>query len=320
MEKKVSGVWIVIGVLFVGFLAVVLFPVFAQSKSAAKRTAYMEDAVSASPASAPMAEGQESTGYMRRSLDTTGGITLSSGVRAQMRLASNPTIPPVQRREVIRKADIDIRVENVEKAEKAVSAIVQSAGGYTESATSSDLASTRPVLKLALRVPVASFDSSISKFESLGVRLSKTIGSEDVTGQLIDLDARLKTLTAKEDVFREMLKNRSQLEDVFNIQNQLTEVRTEIESISGQRKSQAGLAALSTIGLTLEQDALPNVASTDPNWMAQTWAEASSGASVAFRIFVVALVWIIAFSPFWIPAAFILRKVVKNGTEARITG
>lgn len=248
----------------------------------------------------------------------TGGVNVAFDTSRQAQ--SQEAQPQIPQRQVIRKADLDVRVENVEKAERAADAVVSAAGGYVESAASTDLASTHPVMKLAVRVPVSAFDSSIAKFEALGVRLSKTISSDDVTNQLVDLDARLKTLHAKEDVFRNMLKNRSQLDDVFNIQNQLTEVRTQIESIAGQRKAQAGLASLSTIGLTLEQNAIANVATTDPNWMAQTWAEASSGASVAFRIFVVAMAWLVAFSPFWIPLLLILRKVARQGVESKLAG
>lgn len=237
-----------------------------------------------------------------------GKVSADSAKAASFRA---PAAPEQQARQVIRKAELDVRVGNVEKAEKAVGEIVQSLGGYTETASSTDLASAHPVLNISLRVPVGGFDSAIARFEALGVRLSKKVGSEDVTGQLVDLDARLKTLKAQEDVYRNMLKNRSQLDEVFNIQNQLTQVRTQIEQITGERKSQAGLAAMSTIALTLEQNAVANMPSTDPNWLAQTWAEASSGASTALRIFVVAMVWILAFSPFWIPAILLIRRALK---------
>ncbi len=172
------------------------------------------------------------------------------------------------------------------------------------------------MLNIALRLPVRSFDSSISRFEALGVRLSKKIESEDVTSRIVDLDARLKTLLAQEEVYRGMLKNRTQLEEVFNIQSQLTEVRTQIETIAAERKAQSGLAAMSTVALTLEQSAVANQAPTDPNWLAQTWGEASSGASVAFRIVVVVGAWLLAFSPFWIVGLILAYRTIKRRSPA----
>ncbi len=229
--------------------------------------------------------------------------------------ASNQTVAhpvSIPSRKVIRRADLDIRVDNVEKAEKRVSEIVQGAGGYTETASSTDLASDHPTMNLSLRVPAERFDETISRFETLGVRLAKKISSEDVTSRIVDLDAQLKTLTAQEEVYRNMLRGRTELNEVFNIQSQLTTVRTQIEEITSQRKSQAGLAALSTVSLTLEQNAKLSAAPTDPNWMTQSWAGAMTGASSALRVVSVALMWLVAFSPFWIVALLILRRLTKG--------
>ena len=281
------------------------------STDAAKET----KAVAEAPAvnGVVQAQGKGPHASVGGSVEFHGADAASPGA-VSARAASLPTTPVVEhvQRQVIRHADLDIRVSSVEKSEKEVANIVNAVGGYTEKASSTDLASTHPVLNLALRVPVGSFDATISKFEILGVRLSKTISSDDVTGQLVDMDARLKVLRAQEDVYRDMLKNRTQLEDVFNIQSQLREVRTQIETISGERKSQSGLAALSTINLTLEQNAVVTEVPTDPNWLAMTLSEASSGAGAAFRIITVAVVWAVAFSPFWIPVLLILRKLRKS--------
>ncbi len=284
------------------------------SPEASGASASMEFADSAkAPAMLMKSEGASSRNQAIAPSSPMAGRQIDGGAA----LAKAPMAPPAQVRQVIRRAELVVRVENVEKAEKTVGSIVRGAGGYVETASSTDLASAHPVLDIALRIPVETFDATIAKFEALGVRLSKKVGSEDVTGQLVDMDARLKTLRAQEDVYRDMLKNRTQLDDVFNIQSQLTQVRTQIESISGQRKSQAGLAAMSTISLTLQQNAIANAPTSDPNWMAQTWAEASSGASGAFRIAFAGLVWILAFSPFWIPVLLILRKAAKPLTEKK---
>ncbi len=256
------------------------------------------------------AQNTGATAPAQRSMPSSDESQTAASASHGGSLASLKT-PVVQERQVIRHAELQVRVTSVEKAEKSVSEMVRAAGGYTESESSTDLASISPSLTLSLRVPVGEFDASISRFESLGVRLSKKIDSQDVTSQLIDLDARLKTLRAQEEVYQSMLKGMRRLDDVYSIQDQLTLVRTQIESIDGQRKSQAGLAALSTISLTLQENAVANKSTTDPDWLGQTWGEATSGASAALRIVIVALVWILAFSPFWLPALLILRRAFR---------
>jgi hypothetical protein len=226
--------------------------------------------------------------------EPTGGVVVK---------APAVRLPDVQNveRQVIRNANLAVRVESVEKAEKEATAIVRSIHGYTSNATSSDLASAKPTLVLTLRVPVGQFDDCIAKFEALGTRVSKTISSEDVTSQIVDIDARLKVLVAQEVVYRNMLRDHMKITDVFTIQNHLDEVRTQIESLTAQRKTQAGLAALSTIELTLEQTAVAGGDTKDKGWVSQSWADSYNSSAASLRAVAGVGVWLVCFSPFWVP-------------------
>ena len=224
--------------------------------------------------------------------------------------ATSSHATPTQR-QVIRHAELEVRVASVEKAEKDVNAILKASGGYAANESSTDLASVHPVLTMALKVPVASFDESIAKFEALGTRLAKKVDSRDVTTQIVDLDARLRVLQAQEETYRKMLTSKNRLDDVFTIQNHLEDVRTQIETLAAERKNQAGLAALSDVQLTLQQSATFSAANTDPSWLNQAWGEASTGASFALKVAAVLLIWVVCFSPFWIPLVLVLRKVLR---------
>ncbi|MGV3616842.1 MAG: DUF4349 domain-containing protein [Fimbriimonas sp.] len=233
----------------------------------------------------------------------------TSNGAAAGRLASQPVTHVA--RQVIRRADLAVRVPNVEKAEREVNALVQSWQGYVESANSTDLSSDHPALTMAIRVPVGRFDDGIAKLESLGVRLSKTVSSEDVTGQIVDLDARLSTLRAQEETYRGLLRRSSNLESVISLQDKLTEVRGTIESMAAQRKTLGGLAALSNISLRLEQDAVAHAPAKDPNWMAQTWAESTTALGYALRTVTTIGMYVAVFSPFWLPILWIVWRTTR---------
>lgn len=229
------------------------------------------------------------------------------------------TVSMVTQRSIIRKAELSVRVESVEKAEKAVDKMVNGFGGYVDSAESTDLASDKPSITLTLRVPVGSFDTALDQFEKLGVRLAKTISSEDVTGQLVDLDARLKTLSATEETYRGLLRDTHQLEHVIELQDKLTEVRSQIESMAAQRKALGGLAALSTIALRLEQSAVPAQAPRDPNWLAQTWGESTSRLGEMLRSLASVGIWLAVFSPIWLPLLWLGRKSYVAAKAAAVS-
>ncbi len=221
-------------------------------------------------------------------------------------------------RQVIRTADLAVRVKRIEPAEEAIRKYVTASGGYVDSASSSELNSDHPTMSLTLRVPVSSFDISLEKLESLGVRLSKSISSEDVTNQIVDLDARLKTLSAQEETYRELLKASRNIDAVIKIQDKLTEVRGTIESMAAQRKTMASQAALSTINVTLTQDVVPGSTGKDPGWLAQTWAEATTSAGSALKAVIGLGVWIIVFSPAWLLILWFVRKMLRASKPPRI--
>lgn len=214
-------------------------------------------------------------------------------------------------RSVIRKADIAVRVKNVEKGENAIDHIVLELGGYVDSAQSADLASASPTMDISLRVPVDQFDAALEKFESLGDRMSKTVSSEDVTGQIVDLDARLETMKAEEETYRNLLRAARQLDNVITLQDKLTQVRGEIESMAAQRKTLGGLAAFSTVTVHLLQSAEAVAPPSDPNWLAQVWGQSTTTASAAGRTIMGLLVWLAVFSPFWAPILVIGWRLAK---------
>ncbi len=219
-------------------------------------------------------------------------------------------------RMVIRTAELTVSVDSVEKAEGSVNRIVRSFGGYVTDAQSSDLVSDAPIMHMTMRVPVGAFEQIMSGIEGLGIRLSKGITSEDVTEQVVDLDARVKTMSIQENTFRALLKDARSLDSVMRLQEKLTGIRSEIESLQAQRTSLAKQAAFSTITLTLEQSAIGNAPAKDPNWLTQAWGEATTSMGAFSRTVTVFLVWLMVFSPVWIVLAFagmrLKRAMVKE--------
>ena len=170
-----------------------------------------------------------------------------------------------------------------------------------------------------MRVPVAAFDQIMSGIEGLGVRLNKAITSKDVTEEVVDLDARIKTMSIQEETFRGLLKDARSLNSVMALQEKLTDIRSEIESLLAQRTSLAKQAAFSTLTLTLEQAAVGTAPARDPNWLAQAWGEATTSMGAFTRSFTVILVWLMVFSPLWIVLAFLgvkLRRATQLKSQA----
>ena len=215
-------------------------------------------------------------------------------------------------RQIVRNGDLRVRVPNTEKAEIEVIRIIAGIGGYIESSEAGNVADASPSSTMHMRVPVSTFELTLEHFEKLGVRLSKNTTSEDVTEQVVDMDARLKTMAAEEETYRAILKQTRKLSDTIEVQDKLGAIRGQIESIYAQRKSLSSQASYSRINLTLEQDAVLNPSGSDPNWLNQSWAQATTSFGAVARAGLTAVIWLVVFSPMIAIAYLILRKAIRS--------
>lgn len=215
-------------------------------------------------------------------------------------------------RAVVRNAALTVRVKNVEQAERKAGQYVTGFGGYVEGSESNDLSSDQAEITMTVRVPVRSFDEAIVDFEGLGTRISKKISGEDVTGKILDYDARLKTMRAQEDVYRGLLKQSRNLESVVEMQQKLMELREQIESTAAQLKGLGELSALSTIELKLSQSMDAVVSRpVDVGWAQESWAQAKGAGFAFYRAVVVVIMWLVMFCPVWLGGLLLVRWVVK---------
>ena len=229
-------------------------------------------------------------------------------------LASTAATVQMPKRAVIRNGSLAVRVADVEKAEDQVVALVQGLNGYVDSTDSSDLATATPRLQIRIRVPSDQFDKVLDKLEKLGTRLSKKINTEDVTASLADMAARLKIMRAQEDVYRNLLSKSHNTQEMMDVQDKLMALRGTIEGIEAQHRSTSQLATLSTIDLTLQQSSETAAAATnDPNWAKEAWGSATSVLGAAARTVGTAVIWMLVFSPIWLPFAWLVRSALRKG-------
>jgi hypothetical protein len=149
-------------------------------------------------------------------------------------------------------------VESPAGALKTATDIAERHGGFVASSSSS--AGTSRTLEAesvsaTLRVPSEQFTEVLSELRKLsrghGV---ESVGSEDVSEEAMDLDARLKTQRALELQFLEILKRADKVEDALHVEREIATVRAEIERMEGRRRFLEREVALSTIELSFSRE------------------------------------------------------------------
>ena len=146
---------------------------------------------------------------------------------------SEPLAPTPTDRKIIRNGEFAIETKTPTEDQRKLQFIAESLGGFvvtSEFKSSTNRSDDSTTVNLILRVPSANFQKATDEIVKLGTRVlhQKTTGN-DVTAEFVDLEARLRAKKALEAQYFEIMKRASKISDVLEVQQKLTEVRTEIE-------------------------------------------------------------------------------------------
>ena len=235
-----------------------------------------------------------------------------------------PAPPPAaQSRKLIRTVELELAVKDTVSAARRVQEIVTSHGGFVESLNAQRV-ETLMHYEMTLRLPAERLDEALAAIKGLAVRIDREqLATEDATSRYVDLQSRLRTLTATEAELRELLAESRErgrkVEDVMAVYRELTEIRGQIEQIQGQLQSIDRLAALSTLHLRLRPDvAAAPIVRTD-EWRPLETIRASARALLKILQFLVnaLIIAVIVVLPILLPLWLLLRFLKRRKRPGR---
>ena len=106
---------------------------------------------------------------------------------------------------------------------------------------------------MTLRVPTDALDSAVSSIESLGSVTHRSVSSEDVTEQYIDVEARLKNMIALRDRLRKLLEKATDVKAMLAVEKELSRVQADVDSLEGRFRALKKGVDLATIHLTIRR-------------------------------------------------------------------
>ena len=153
-------------------------------------------------------------------------------------------------RQVISQASLSIEVEEVEAAVNQVRATAESLGGFVEQLSSTGGPEHQQSF-MTIRVPQPEFFTAREHIKALGEVQSENVGSEDVTEQFIDLEARLRSEQRKEESLLSLLERADLVSEILSIERELSRVRSDLERFQGQLNFLERRVDLATIAVSL---------------------------------------------------------------------
>ena len=164
--------------------------------------------------------------------------------------ASSSVNLEIAERKVISRASIALEVEVVEEATREVRLIAEGLGGFVEQLSTSG-EPERQRASLTVRVPQSQFFAALDSISALGEVRDQNVGSEDVSEQFIDLEARLKSSLREEKSLLSLLERAEKVSEVLTIERELSRVRSQVERLQGQLNFLQRRVDLATISVSL---------------------------------------------------------------------
>ncbi|NBM20854.1 DUF4349 domain-containing protein, partial [Streptomyces sp. GC420] len=203
--------------------------------------------------------------------DAAGGEGAREGAAQDRASAKLPAV------HIIRTARLTLRVEDVPKAVETARDTVEGAGGVVGSETTDRDADGHERSRIVLRVPQEEYGNVLASLEGAGKLVERKVNAEDVTDQVVDVEARLKTQRASIERVRELMDRATKLSDVVTLEGELSARQAELEALEAKQASLKDRTTLATITLVLAETEVKPEEDDDP-----TFFEAVAGGWDAF--------------------------------------
>ncbi len=151
---------------------------------------------------------------------------------------------------IVKTGTMVLDVANLDAALAKAQASVAAAGGYVSGSDRSGQGDQQ-VATMTYRIPAANWDAALDGVRRVAANVEKEqTNAVEVTGQVLDLGARITNLRATEAALQGIMAKATKIPDVLAVQQQLTDVQGQIEELTTEQQHLQQQAALGTLTVT----------------------------------------------------------------------
>jgi hypothetical protein len=211
---------------------------------------------------------------------------------------------------IIRTGTIDLEVTDVPTALVTARDGIRAMGGYVGASQTQNV-DDRPMATITYRIPAARWEDALDLLRRLNGLTSKVVTEQteavEVTGQVVDLQARIKNLRASEAALQQIATGTTKISDVLEVQQQLTNVRGQIEQLSAALADLQDRAGFATLTATFSVPVVAVDVATKGWEPAVVVDEATASLVNVLQALTTAGIW---FAIVWLPMLLILGAIL----------
>ncbi|NMD57693.1 MULTISPECIES: DUF4349 domain-containing protein [Tsukamurella] len=198
--------------------------------------------------SAPITGGAPTIAPAPKAAPTTGAAAPTTGAGAP----STPANAPASR-QVITTGTVDVTNPDPAAVSTELAALAERLGGRVDQRTETGGENARA--RLTLRVPNEKVNELVEKVGGLGEVGSVRLEHEDVTGTVVDLEARIRATQVSVDRLTANLARAETTDQVIAAESALTSRQQELETLQSRRASIGDQVSLSTVTVSIDKPA-----------------------------------------------------------------
>jgi hypothetical protein len=161
---------------------------------------------------------------------------------------------------VVKTGSVSLEVKDVDEAVLLARGRIVGLGGYVSDSERANRGDDASAL-ITYRIPASRWDEALDALRGLAQKVtSEQTKAAEVTGQVVDLDARIANLRSTERALQAIMAQATRITAVLEVQNQLSSTQGQIEQLTAQRSHLADQAAMGTLAVTYS---VPVVAVTE---------------------------------------------------------
>jgi hypothetical protein len=227
---------------------------------------------------------------------------------------------------IISTGTVSLEADDVGDARFEVQKIIDRAGGtVVEQETTTDDDGGLDTARIVLRVPSEKFGETVDALEKVASLESSTTGSDDVTTEVIDVDARIRAQEKSVRRIEALLARAATLRDIISIESDLSQRQADLDSLKSRQQWLEDQTSRSTITVHLER------ADADENDEEETaegflgglragWDSFVDGVAATLTVVGFVLPWTIALGVILVPALLWLRASRRRRPTVTASG
>lgn len=182
------------------------------------------------------------------------GNTVADQQATRMNAGSYGDAMAMEERKVMYQANVDIKVQNLEKAKEQMDTYVQNKKGYLVDSSQSRVGN-EITSRISYRIPRDSFDGFLDYLKQVAKEIpSQNISGQDVTEEYVDLESRLKAKKTVEKRLLALMKEAKSTKDLLQVSEQLAQVQEQIEQMKGRKNYLDHRTLYSTVTIQATQE------------------------------------------------------------------